>query len=93
MEDYLSPLPHQTMPTVILGDFNENLLPSTNFSSLLQLMSSLGFTQLVKTSTTDSGSLLDHIYCNQPSASFVVDVVDVYYSDHDAYFLSLQSVS
>ena len=91
LNEYLSNLPHQAhqgMPTVILGDFNENLLPSTSSSRLLQFMSSLGYTQLVAEPTTDSGSLLDHIYYNRSYQGFV-DVVDTYYSDHDACFLSL----
>ena len=87
-EDYLSNIiQHHTLPTVILGDFNENLLPYTSSSRLLQFMSSKGFSQLVKVATTDSGSMLDHIYYNQPCAG-VVEVIDTYYSDHDACFLS-----
>ena len=61
LSDYLGNLP-QGMPTVILGDFNENLLPSTSSTRLLQLMSSLGYPQLVAEPTTDSGSLIDHVY-------------------------------
>ena len=87
--DYLGHLPHQAFPTVILGDFNENLLLSTSSSVLLQFMSSIGFTQLVKAQTTDFGSLLDHIYYNQPCTRCVVDVVDIYFSDHDACFVSI----
>ena len=89
LEDYLGDLPHQTMPTVIVGDFNENLLSSPSSSVLLQFMASQGFTQLVQAPTTDSGSLLDHIYYNQASTRSVVEVIDIYYSDHDACFLSL----
>ena len=89
LDDYFSNLPHQAIPTVILGDFNENLLSPTSFSRLPRFMTSLGFTQLVTSTvaTTDSGSLLDHIYCNQSGTG--LDVVDTYYSDHDACFLSL----
>ena len=32
---------------------------------------------------------VDHIYWNHPSESFVVDIVDIYHSDHDAIFLSM----
>ena len=92
LNDYLSLLSHETMPTVILGNFNENLLMSTGSSRLLQFMSTIGFSQLVKEPTTDSGSLLDHIYFNQ-SCTSVVEVIDTYYSDHDACFLSLQKCS
>ncbi len=87
LDSYLNHVTHQAMATVILGDFNENLRSCTN-SRLLQFMSSIGFSQLVQHPTTDSGSLLDHIYYNQ-SPDGVVDVVDTYYSDHDACFLSL----
>ena len=92
LNDYFSHLPHQTNPTVILGDFNDNLFPSTSSSVLLQFMSSLGFTQLVKVPTTDSGSLLDHVYYNQPCARCVVDVLDTYFSDHDKCFVSIPTV-
>ena len=87
--DYLSRIPHQEMPTVVLGDFNEDLLQTATSSRLLRLMSSKGFSQLVKLPTTDSGSLLDHIYYNGTATSTFVDVVDIYYSDHDATYLSL----
>ena len=88
LENYFGDLPHQTVPTIVLGDFNVNLLQSTISSHLPEFMLSQGFTQLVKVPTTDSGSLLDHIYSNQ-SDTGIVDVVDTYYSDHDACFLSL----
>ena len=62
MDEFLFNIP-QIMPTIILGDFNDDLL-STTSSRLLQFMSSKGFYQLVQGPTTDSGSLFDHIYCN-----------------------------
>ena len=85
---YMCRLP-RVVPTVILGDFNEDMLSTPSSSHTLQLMSSKGFTQLVKVSTTDSGSLLDHIYYNGNAADAVVDVIDTYYSDHDATYLSV----
>ena len=60
--DYLANLP-QIVPTIIVGDFNEDI-SRANSSRLLQLMTSRGFSQLVQVPTTDSGSLLDHIYLN-----------------------------
>ena len=88
LNDYLSRIPHQHMPTVVLGDFN-NVLSITSSSRLLRLMSSKGFSQLVKVPTTDPGSLLDHIYYNGIATGTVVDVIDIYYSDHDATYVSL----
>ena len=88
VDQFVSNLP-QIVPTIILGDFNDDLLKTSNSSRLLQLMSSKGFSQLVQASTTDSGSLLDHIYCNSVGVDIYVDVVDTYYSDHDATCISL----
>ena len=83
-------IPHQTLPTVVLADFNEWLSETTaNPSLLLGLMTSLGLHQLVDSPTTDSGSQLDHIFYNSPHITALVDVVDVYYSDHDAMYVSL----
>ena len=86
--DYLANLP-QIVPTIIVGDFNEDISRS-NSSRLLQLMTSRGFSQLVQVPTTDSGSLLDHIYFNGIIENSFVDVIDTYYSDHDATYLSFQ---
>ena len=90
--DLIGNYPPQIVPTIIVGDFNEDLSGSTSFR-VLQLMSSRGFSQLVQTPTTDFSSLLDHIYYNSSAEdTFVddtfVDVVDTYYSDHDATCLS-----
>jgi len=42
---------------------------------------------MVAQPTTNSGSLLDHIYVNFPESKLTVDVVDTYYSDHDGTYL------
>ncbi len=34
LDRYLSMIPHHIMPTVVLGDFNDNLLSTTNSSQL-----------------------------------------------------------
>ena len=90
LRNYIANIAHQTLPTVVLGDFNECLSETTaNPSLLLGLMTSLGLHQLVDSPTTDSGSQLDHIFYNSPHIAALVDVVDVYYSDHDAMYVSL----
>ena len=87
---YLTAILHPTMPSVILGDFNDNLLSTTtNSFRLLGFMAAKGFSQQVTMPTTDSGSLLDHIYYNGSTTNSFVDVVDTYYSDHDASYLSV----
>lgn len=74
--------------TVLLGDFNFDLLDTPDHD-ILQLMAHHGFRQCVTGPTTDQGSLLDHVYVNQP-VTVHVDVVDTYYSDHDIICVSLQ---
>ena len=74
--NYLAILPNM-IPTIIIGDFNEDLLSKSTSSRLLQLMSSRGFSQLVQVPTTDSGSLLDHIYFNGVIDDTFMDVIDI----------------
>ena len=79
-----------TIPCVIAGDFNEDLLHNPN-SSILRLMSSYGFTQLVMSPTTSQGTLIDHVYYRNQctNSSIVVQVQDTYYSDHDAVYCNI----
>ena len=88
MDEFISNLP-QIVPTIIVGDFNDDLFAISRLSRLSQLMSSRQFTQLVQVPTTDSGTLLDHIYCNSICEDTYIDVMDTYYSDHDAVYVSL----
>ncbi len=78
------------VPTVVLGDFNEDLLQKPD-SRVLSLMSSNGYAQLVQSPTTDRGTLIDHVYYNRPSGNTVVQVHDTYYSDHDFVYCSISS--
>lgn len=83
------------VPTVVLGDFNDNLVDNQT-SPLTSLMKGYGFRQYVTLPTTDNGSLLDHIYFNRHGPGLdgdvLIDVHDVYYSDHDSVFLSTNCV-
>ncbi|XP_078578075.1 uncharacterized protein LOC144862999 isoform X1 [Branchiostoma floridae x Branchiostoma japonicum] len=80
-------LPLLQNPTVILGDFNFDLLKYPDHN-ILTVMNQFGFKQQVQTPTTDQGSLLDHVYINS-NCSAQVNVVDTYYSDHDMVCISL----
>ena len=77
----------KTVLTVILGDFNYDLLDSPEHN-ILQMMCSHGFHQYVTRPTTDYGSLLDHAYVNK-EPRMDVDIVDIYYSDHDMVCVTL----
>lgn len=65
---------------VIVGDFNEDARSKGPITSTLQ---SIGFEQRVDFSTTEGGSILDHIYATVGMYVKVVKV-PVYFSYHDA---------
>ena len=75
LDNYMANLP-QIVPSIILGDFDEDLLSRSNSSRLLQSMSTRGFNQLVQLPTTDSGSLLDHINYNGTTNNTFIDAID-----------------
>ena len=50
-------------PTVILGDFNHDVLDQPK-SPIVNLLSTHGYTQLVNSPTTAQGTLIDHVYSN-----------------------------
>ena len=76
------------LPTIILGDFNEDLYNNTH-SSILNIMNSSNFKQIVQSPTSDRGTLIDHMYYNRPVNDVVVQVHDTYYSDHDTVYGSI----
>ena len=49
--------------TIVLKDFNDDILCPSG-SRVESLMSSHGYTQLVKTATTDRATLVDHVHFN-----------------------------
>lgn len=69
---------------VILGDFSINALLSAN-KNVLRLLTDL---TLIKNSPIHiSGSVIDHVYVRKNlvnSTKVVSDIVNVYFSDHDA---------
>ena len=77
-----------SLPCVILGDFNEDILHQTD-SRIVNFMSSHGYTQLVNSPTTDRGTLIDHMFYNHLPSNTIVQVQDTYYSDHDTVYCSI----
>ena len=68
-------------PTVILGDFNEDLCkPNPKIKQFLQ---DRGFNQFTSESTSDSSSIIDHTYFNKNVSKVEGKVIDTFYSDHD----------
>ena len=78
------------IPTAVMGDVNENLgvLKIRPFN---KKMSSLGFEQLIKNVTCDTGSTLDHIYVNDAMKlkGITTEIDAAYYSDHDIISLNI----
>ena len=77
------------VPIIILGDFNEDI-NSSRYARIQYLFTTFGFSQIVQKPTTDSGSCFDHVYFNISNSDIIVDVSDIYYSDHDMVLVSLQ---
>ena len=78
------------LPSIILGDFNEDT-GSPRYCRIEHLFATFGFNQIVRKPTTDSGTCIDHVYCNIHNQDIIVDIHDIYYSDHDMVLVSLQS--
>ena len=79
-------------PSIILGDFNVDLLSSSSEKAALltQMIDVMGYTQLLGPQyTTDYRSQLDHIYTNVPLSVQTSGVLESYYSDHKPVFLCL----
>ena len=78
-------------PTCIVGDFNEDISMTCqrHCSSMLTL---IGFKQMVKNPTTDSGTLIDHVYVSQ-DMTVTTDSTDCYYTDHDYVFICHKDVN
>ena len=89
LEKLMTDLQVSRTRTIILGDFNEDLLKSQTHP-IKDHLQKHGFKQHITEPTTDYGSLLDHIYHNMEPASQHYEVQDTYYSDHDATFAAFQ---
>ncbi|OWF50672.1 hypothetical protein KP79_PYT25661 [Mizuhopecten yessoensis] len=73
--------------TIIAGYFNQDVLKSE--SSIKKCMEQHGSRQLMDRSTTDGGTLIDHVYmCRKLQASF--DKMPAYYSYHDIVSVQVQ---
>ena len=69
-------------PTAIIGDMNWDFSKNTKMK---QFLAGKDFHQLIKKPTFDQGSLIDHIYVNQPMKKLnpFVQQESAYYTDHD----------
>ena len=89
-----SVLTDPTIPTILLGDFNVNLMEVSAEQKALKksLITDRGYTQLIDQYTTDYRTHLDHIYTNVPQLIQSAGTLESYYSDHKPIFISLATV-
>lgn len=72
---------------IVLGDFNQDII--NNQSSVLNFMSAKGFSQYVENSTTENGTLKDHVYV-KGFTDIEVSTVPTYFSYHETIALKLK---
>ncbi|XP_071944760.1 uncharacterized protein [Antedon mediterranea] len=65
---------------IIMGDFNEDLLK--NISHVNNLLARHNYQQLITSSTTEGGTLLDHVYIRNLDTVHT-EVIPIYYSYHE----------
>ena len=89
-----SVLTKPTIPTLLLGDFNINLMQETVEQKALRafLITNRGYTQLINQYTTDFRTQIDHIYTNVPQHVQSTGTLESYYSDHKPIYIFLQPV-
>ncbi len=74
---------------VIIGNFNENIYLKTS-SAMLSYFASVGCQQKIKRPTTDSGTLIDHLYTQHINVENI-SVEDCYFSHHDKILFSIKT--
>ena len=89
MDQSLTSIPI-SVPFVLMGDFNEDLLKDgvKPISTFLQLY---GLKQHIMNYTTDYASLLDHVYCNDMVKDIKTEVEEMYFTDHDLTIIQLKT--
>ncbi|XP_062574797.1 uncharacterized protein LOC134236639 [Saccostrea cucullata] len=88
LQNVLDKLKTNDQDSIIIGDFNEDAKAN---GPIQRFMRDRNFRQLVSFSTTEGGTILDHVYV---SSSIRIDVqkVPTYYSYHDALLLKFLDI-
>ena len=72
----------KNVPICVLGDLNEDVSITSN-TCCCAMFKSQGLQQMIKKSTHDSGTIIDHVYVSHTLNTIQTGVTDCYYSDHD----------
>ena len=76
---------------IVFGDFKVNWFDKVSRRSLYNLMiNENALEQLISTSTTDNGTLIDHVYTNMVEEEVQVGTLETYFSDHKAIWASVK---
>ena len=91
---YNSVLIEPTIPTVLLGDFNIDLMHANTKQKALTkyLGTDKGYTQLINQYTTDYHTQIDHVYTNVPQYVQSAGTLESYYSDHKPIYISMKAI-
>jgi len=83
-----------TIPTVLLGDFNIDLMQANTEQKALTKyhITDKGYTQMINQYTTDCRTQIDHVYTNVPQCVQSVGTLESCYSDHKPIYISMKSV-
>lgn len=75
--------------TVIIGDFNVNWMNEMERRPLYNLLvNAKNYRQLISSCTTDNGTIIDHIYTNMPTSQINSGILETYFTDHKAIWMS-----
>ena len=87
----LSKLINIERPTIVLGDFNLNVLKGCQHS-ILRYFNGLQFSQLVQNATHQQGGLIDLVFASHHfnKGDILINQIGVYYSDHDIIHVKLR---
>jgi exonuclease III len=79
----LQEIHNHSMPSVIVGDFNADVLKECE-NTIVQKFAEFGFKQLVRFPTTEGGTCLDLVFVHGLDMDISPSLVHTYYRYHDA---------
>ena len=80
---------HTALQNIVIGDFNVNWLVNTERQPLYNVMvTDNSYRQLICGVTTDNQTLIDHIFTNISDTETESGVLEAYFSDHNAIWVS-----
>ena len=88
-----SALMEPTVPTVLLGNFNIDLIQGNSEKKAHKkcLIADKGYTQLINQFTTDYRTQIDHVYRNVPQCVQSAGTRESYYNDHKPIYIAMKA--